>query len=213
MNSTPSQEDALEVEPTGRPGAVNAPPPPSGRDWVRWALLFYGALAAVALAWNAWAGTPWAFASRGQQAEGVRWGPELALGLVSGAAVIALSEIFTRTSARGRALAAELGSLLGPLGLGHCLLLAALSGFAEEVFFRGLLQPRLGWLGATLLFGLAHLPPSRALWSWSVFALLAGGLLGALFAHTGNLVAPVAAHAAINAVNLRLLSRRYGRAR
>jgi membrane protease YdiL (CAAX protease family) len=57
------------------------------------------------------------------------------------------------------------------------------------------------------VFGLAHLPPRRALWSWTGFALLAGLLLGALFAATGNLVAPITAHAAINAVNLRLLTR------
>lgn len=209
MNSTPSQED-VPKEPTGRQGAVNATPPPSGRDWVRWAALFYGGLAGVALGWSAWAGTPWAFADEARARAGVDWSGDLGLGLFCGLGVIALSEACTRWSARGRALAAELGALLGPLTLGQCLLLAALSGFAEEAFFRGLLQPRIGWLGATLLFGLAHVPPRRSLWAWSGFALAAGGLLGGLFAWTGNLLAPITAHAVINAVNLRLLSRRHG---
>jgi membrane protease YdiL (CAAX protease family) len=57
------------------------------------------------------------------------------------------------------------------------------------------------------VFGLAHVAPRRTLWPWTGFALAAGLLLGALFAATGNLVAPIAAHAAINAVNLRLLTR------
>ncbi len=72
---------------------------------------------------------------------------------------------------------------------------------------KGALQPRLGWFTASVVFGLAHYAPRRSLLPWTGFALLAGGLLGALFAATGNLVAPVTAHAAINAVNLRLLTR------
>ena len=211
MNSTPSSEDARREKPIGRSIPVNAPGTPSGGQWVGWALVFYGLLAGVALVWSAWAGTPWAFADGEAERAGVSWLRDGVAGLACAAAVIAVSELLTRRWPRARELAAELGSLLGPLGLRHCLILAACSGFAEEVFFRGVLQPRLGWLGATVLFGLAHIPPTRTLWLWSVFALLAGGLLGALFSATGNLLAPVVAHAGINAVNLTLLSRRFGR--
>ena len=127
--------------------------------------------------------------------------------LAQGATVIAVSQVLTSRTRWGAALAAELARALGPLTLFECAALAALSGFGEEVFFRGALQPRLGWLGASVLFGLAHVAPRRALWPWTGFAFAAGLLLGALFAATGNLVAPIAAHAAINAVNLRLLTR------
>ncbi len=123
--------------------------------------------------------------------------------------MIALSHVATERSAWGRALARELARALGPLTWGECAALAALSGFAEEAFFRGALQPRIGWLGASVLFGLVHFVPRRELWPWTGFALLAGGLLGGLYAATGNLVAPVVAHAGINLVNLRLLTRRY----
>ena len=85
-----------------------------------------------------------------------------------------------------------------------------MSGFAEEAFFRGALQPRVGWLAASVLFGLAHFAPSRALLPWTGFAIVAGGILGGLYAATGNLLAPVLAHALVNALNLRWLSRRYG---
>ena len=80
---------------------------------------------------------------------------------------------------------------------------------AEEALFRGALQPQVGLLAASLLFGLAHFAPRRELLPWTVFSLAAGLLLGTLFEETGNLVAPVVAHAGINAVNLRWLSQRY----
>ena len=121
--------------------------------------------------------------------------------------MIAASEVLTARTRFGAALARELAEALGPLTLFECMALAVLSGFAEEAFFRGALQPRLGWLAASLAFGLAHYAPRRSLLPWTGFALLAGLLLGALFAATGNLVAPIAAHIAINAVNLRRLTR------
>jgi membrane protease YdiL (CAAX protease family) len=81
---------------------------------------------------------------------------------------------------------------------------------AEETFFRGALQPTLGWLPASLIFGLVHFAPRRELLPWTGFALCVGMVLGALFESTGNLVAPIVAHVGINAVNLRRLVVRYG---
>ena len=106
-------------------------------------------------------------------------------------------------------LARELGALLGRLALAECLLLAAVSGVAEEAFFRGALQPRVGLVAASLIFGLAHFAPKRELAPWTVFSIGAGFLLGALFDATGNLLAPVVAHVLINAVNLRMIATRY----
>ena len=190
------------------------PPPPFVRAGVpgasrllRIAAILYGLLAAAALAWNGWEGRPWAYLDAASAAAGIDWPRDLALGLACAAAVIAASHQLTTRTRWGAALARELAEALGPLTLAECAGLAALSGFAEEVFFRGALQPRLGWFTASVVFGLAHYAPRRSLLPWTGFALLAGGLLGALFAATGNLVAPVTAHAAINAVNLRLLTR------
>ena len=174
---------------------------------LRLALVAYGVLSAIALGWNAWSGRSWAYLDASAAARGIAWGRDLALGLAAAAVVIAVSQVITARTRWGAELAAELARALGPLTRFECAALAALSGFAEEVFFRGALQPRLGWLAASVLFGLAHFAPRRELWPWTGFALVAGGLLGALFAATGNLVAPIAAHAAINAVNLRLLTR------
>ena len=174
---------------------------------VRFAAIVYGAIAAAAVGWNGWAGRPIAYLDPAAAAAGVRWGRDLGLGLACAGAVIAVSRLVTVRTGWGAALARELARALGPLTLAECAVLAALSGFAEEALFRGALQPRIGWLGASVAFGLAHVAPRRALLPWTGFALVAGLALGALFASTGNLVAPIAAHTAINAVNLRWLTR------
>jgi membrane protease YdiL (CAAX protease family) len=100
----------------------------------------------------------------------------------------------------------ELAALVRGLTPAAALLLAAVSGLAEEALFRGALQPALGWLAASALFGLAHFLPRPGLRSWSLAAALAGLGLGKLFAWSGDLVAPVLAHALLNAVNLLRLS-------
>jgi len=87
----------------------------------------------------------------------------------------------------------------------------ALSGLDDRVVeFRGALQPWLGYVAASLLFGLAHFVPRRELWPWTGFAVLAGFGLGWLFEATGNLVAPVVAHIGVNGINLRRLTRDLG---
>ena len=117
------------------------------------------------------------------------------------------SDALTARTALGAALARALAAALGPLRTRDCIVLALLSGVAEEALFRGALQPQVGLVWASLLFALAHLVPRRELLPWSVFSLAAGFLLGGLYLATGNLVAPVVAHFTINAVNLRKLSR------
>jgi hypothetical protein len=129
------------------------------------------------------------------------------LGLLAGGGMIALSRLWARRTRAGRALAERLAGILGPLSGKSVLVLALASGVAEEAFFRGALQPRVGLLTASLLFGLAHLVPRRELAPWAAGAALAGLFLGALFEHTGNLLAPTLAHVLVNGVNLRWLAR------
>lgn len=172
------------------------------------ALLFYAVVLLLAALLAAWTGHSLLFASPEQAAAGVEWSFDPWLGALGAAGVIALSAGLTAATRWGDALSRELAQLLGPLSTRSCLLLAAASGFAEEALFRGALQPQLGLLGASLLFGLAHFVPRRELLPWTAFTLAAGFGLGALYEVTGNLVAPVVAHFGVNAVNLRLLSRR-----
>ena len=115
----------------------------------------------------------------------------------------------TRKTAWGDRLARNLAEALGRLTVPEALLLAFASGLAEELFFRGALQPRVGWLLASTLFGCVHFVPRREFLPWTGFAIVAGLLFGALFAWTGNLIAPIVAHIVVNGVNLPLLVRRY----
>jgi membrane protease YdiL (CAAX protease family) len=85
------------------------------------------------------------------------------------------------------------------------LVLAALSGLAEELLFRGLLQPLVGLLPQALLFGLVHQTRGPSRWVWAIWAAVVGLGLGALFQLTGSIWGPVLAHAMINAINLTYL--------
>lgn len=149
------------------------------------------------------------YADAAAAARGISPLRDVAVGLAVGVGAVAASRAVSRRTRWGDRLARSLGGLLGPLSWRECALLAAVSGIAEEAFFRGALQPHLGLTAASLLFGLAHFAPQRDLWPWTALSVGAGFLLGGLFAWTGNLVAPVVAHAFINAVNLRHLAVHY----
>jgi len=197
----------------GEGGAPGGPERAHRRSLVRSAVVFYTLLLAAALLWAGLSGDSLLYRSAAAEVRGIRPLPDVGLGAVSAILVIVLSDQLSRRTRLGEHLARALGGLLGPLAPAECLLLAAVSGVAEEAFFRGALQPRIGLFAAALLFGAAHFVPRRELAPWALFALAAGLLLGVLFESTGNLVAPVVAHASINAVNLWLLSQRYARGR
>jgi hypothetical protein len=190
-----------------RTDLLDGAPHPRG-PWIRAAIVFYGVILTAAVAWRSgWAGEPLLYASAEAAQAGLSLPTDVALGLVAAGAVIGLSSELTRRTRFGAELARTLAQLLGPLTVAQCVVLALSSGIAEEAFFRGALQPRVGLLAASLLFGAAHLAPRRELLPWTAFSIAAGFLLGGLFEWTGNLVAPVVCHVVVNAVNLRLLTR------
>jgi membrane protease YdiL (CAAX protease family) len=139
-----------------------------------------------------------------------RWWLDLGLGLGAGFLLLAVWWGAERQFALARELEARLAGVLGPLTLSEAIGLALLSGFAEELFFRGALQTTLGWAAATLLFGLLHSGPGKAFRLWSLFALLAGGIFGGVMAWRGNLLGPMVGHFLVNAVNLQRLASRKG---
>ncbi len=178
-----------------------------GNPLLRRALVFYTAFLAVAIAWRM--GIQRESLLLASAGDSIHWVRDVGLGLGAGVFVIVGSAELTARTRIGEALARALAALLGPLRIRDCLVLALLSGVAEEALFRGALQPRVGLVWASSIFALAHLVPRREMLPWCAFSLAAGFLLGGLYAATGNLVAPVVAHVAINAVNLRKLSRDY----
>jgi hypothetical protein len=176
--------------------------------WVLLALGFYTLLGGAAWAWCALRGDPVLFAAAEDAARGGRPLTDAVAGALAGAALVLVSRRLAAWSQAGRDLAARLSEVIGALTTPQVVVLALASGLGEELFFRGALQPRVGLLAASLLFGLAHLVPAWPLALWSVFAAGAGLVFGVLFEATGNLLAPALAHVLVNALNLRWLSRR-----
>ncbi len=192
------------------PELVPEVPPVSPGRFLRWGLWFYGGLAGIALLWSFFTGRSLWFVSEAAAERGVDLLRDGVAGLAAALLVILLSREFTRRTRAGEVLARALARTLGPLPLSHVLILAAVSGTAEEFFFRGALQPLLGYVATSLFFGCVHFVPQRDFWPWTLFSIAAGFLLGALFIATGNLLAPLLMHVVVNAVNLHLLVRDYG---
>jgi membrane protease YdiL (CAAX protease family) len=157
-----------------------------------------------------WQGEPIWARSVAIPAAGETWLRDVGIGVAVGAILLGLSELATRRTRWGESLARSLAEGLGPLAVPDALLLASASGLAEELFFRGALQPVAGWFWASLLFGVLHFVPRREFAPWTVFAVLAGMLFGGMYEWTGNLTAPVVAHTLVNGVNLPRLVREYG---
>jgi membrane protease YdiL (CAAX protease family) len=134
--------------------------------------------------------------------QGLLWG----LGL--GALLVASSQLLTHRTGWGKRLMRFLKHILVSLHPADALLLAALSSVAEELVFRGVILPYLGLAASSALFGLAHIIPRNGLWPWSVWAVVAGILLGWSALATNGLLAPIVAHFTVNAVGLLLMSER-----
>ena len=179
--------------------------------FVRFGLLFYGAMMAAALVWRVGLyGEPILYASAEAEAAGIRPIRDVGLGVVVGLLVVGVSHVATVRTGWGERLARRLAESLGPVSTPNAILVAMASGLGEELFFRGALQPRVGLVLASLLFGLVHFVPRREMLPWPGFAVVTGLVLGAMFEWTGNIVAPVVAHIVVNGVNLPYLVRRYG---
>jgi len=136
----------------------------------------------------------------------MEWARAVGSGLTAGLVMVAASRLSTARWKWASQLADEFRGLLGQLNAREALLVAAVSGIGEEALFRGALQPALGLWLASAIFGILHIGPNPRFLPWTVMAFAAGLAFGWLFAWTGNLVAPVLAHATINFLNLLFLT-------
>ena len=134
------------------------------------------------------------------------WWLDLGLGLAAGLSLIALWDLGRRYVPAMRELEMALAQQIGPLDPSEALALALISGFSEELFFRGAIQTSWGWAWATAIFTLMHLGKGRIFRFWTVFAFAAGVVFAGLTLQRGNILAAVVAHTVVNAVNLRRLA-------
>ena len=174
------------------------------------ALVVYGPLTVGALAW-AWLGggrfawtldRPWLAAPYPE-----RLALSIGLGLALGLAAVAMTPILVERTKWARTLHRELREIISPLSSAEITWLALASGFAEELFFRGAMQPVLGLLLTSLIFGAVHVGPKPLFVAWTTWAFVMGLLLGLIFELTGVLWGPVLAHIWINQRNMAFIRR------
>lgn len=168
---------------------------------LRTAALFYAGILGAALLWGWLRGDVNVFVlpPGDPVAPELHW--RVGLGVGGGLLFVATARVFARFAWAQR-LEAEFRRLLGPLRLRHVTVLALLSAVAEEAFFRGAMQPTLGLVPTSLVFGLMHIGPGRAFWPWTATALAAGFALGGITELTGDLLAAILAHFTVNYFHL-----------
>lgn len=130
---------------------------------------------------------------------------DLGIGTAVGLAMVLVTWKLARSIRALQELEIEFRKVLGHLPPSRIIALALLSGVAEEVMFRGTLQPWLGYVLVSLIFGCLHFVPSMVFLPWTIFAIAAGFVFGGLFEWRASLVAPITAHVLVNSVNLHLI--------
>jgi uncharacterized protein len=99
----------------------------------------------------------------------------------------------------------QLKPLLVELNRAERIYISVLAGISEELLFRGALQPLVGIVAASVIFGALH----AVTFGYFLLASAMGFYLGWLFQFSGNLLVPMAVHALYDIFALSLLARIY----
>ncbi len=75
----------------------------------------------------------------------------------------------------------------------QAIIIGLISGTAEELFFRGILQEQFGIIFASLIFGLFHISDKETV-NYGIYTVVVGFYLGGLYILTGNLLVPLLVH-------------------
>lgn len=125
---------------------------------------------------------------------------------VSGYGFYRLSKKIKNLSATVELFENMLSPTFSCLQITDIIFLSFISGFCEEVLFRGLLLPACGIIVSSIAFGLLHLPGFKY-WIYAAWAILSGILLGFLFISTGSLWTPISAHIVNNIIGFLMLKK------
>ena len=101
----------------------------------------------------------------------------------------------------------RLALMFGGLGWLGVVWLALVSAVGEEILFRGAIQPFLGLWFTSAIFGLLHLDSEGGISAWTIWAFLAGVVLGAVVDTTGSLWPAIFIHFIVNFIGIRSLTR------
>ncbi len=185
------------------PAAPQSPPaePRDRHDLIRLAVGFYGLVLLFAVGYALFSKHPMSVLLGENAPTVLHILAAVGLGLV----IVGLTRVAMRMWSSVDEASRILASIIGPLTWKQAIILAAVSAIGEEVLFRGALFATLGFIGSSLLFGLVHVVPRRALWMYPVFAAGAGFVLGLLRDGTGSIIPPIITHFVVNAINLHFL--------
>ncbi len=181
------------------PHVAEPSPPPRALVWL--SIGFYGLMTAIGVVIIEAADLDLGELILG---DGTHVARDTLLGAGAGLIVVLLSW-WTRDLGPMKKLSAEFREMLGDLSSPVIAVLAVTSAIGEEVLFRGAVQPLLGLWLTSAIFGFVHGGLQKRLLAWTIFATLAGILLGGLFEYTGNLLAPILCHLTVNYWNLHAL--------
>jgi uncharacterized protein len=164
-----------------------------------------GIMLAAAFAWSWVSGLPLPL---GDPIAGVVWGIAAA-GLLAGVNLGLLRAGWSRWP--GDSLRHVCRIIVRPLfehvTAWQIVVVSVLAGMAEELLFRGVLQPLIGLPLASLVFGAVHVG-GRGFVGYGAWAACIGALFGWLMVETEGLLAPIVAHAVYDAFALAYV--RYG---
>jgi hypothetical protein len=131
---------------------------------------------------------------------------DLLLGIGLGLFITALSGLAYRLSPPYRKSADYyLEVVLKPLAMPDLIWLGLLPGLSEELLFRGVMLPALGFdhvavIVSSLCFGILHLSGSEQ-WPYVMWATIIGIILGYSALLSGNLLVPIVAHILTNLIS------------
>ena len=174
---------------------------PTAGELLRLALAGEALLVLLALAWAHYRGLPLETGSG-------PWVRDAAAGLLAAAAFAGVNYWLLCHAPPVRAVRAVrrvyrdiLQPLFAAIGVREVVVIAIAAGVGEELLFRGALQPEIGLVPASLVFGALH-TGGRGTLAFGCWVAVMGAALGWLAVATGGLLAPIVAHALYDAAAL-----------
>lgn len=133
----------------------------------------------------------------------------VASGLTAAGVLLVLSYFFEDWFESFRELKSIIMQVLGKVSVPMAIYLSLVTSIGEELLFRGAIQPFAGVLLTSILFGMLHMGHKGLISAWSVWAFIAGYLLGWMYEETTSIWPPLIAHFGVNMVSILSLRRAY----
>ena len=167
--------------------------------------LFYGLIALITMLWD-WISRgsalfAWQEAQTGRL---VYW----VLGAFFVIFYVVITEVIAHYTDWAKQLYSLLRQLLTPMSYFQIIVVALVSGFIEEWFFRGLLLSHFGVILSSIIFALCHLILSDRLWVWSIWSFFMGIVFCLFLKASDSLLLVSMMHAGMNGIVIWLLNLR-----